>query len=372
MNQATAATTAPVARTPPRTAIANVMLAVLRDGRVGEWDLSSRVLRQAIAVLAMSFAESTVAAAAATVPTTRMTQREIFYRRKRHGDATDRAKHVRADADEDASFADEREVARAVEAALRLTGAATRSELGIRAAPKGLIRGPVEWRPAASQTWHTAWPTASVPAEHERASYRVVPAAATLDVARPRFILVVEKFTVFHRIVESSSFVTRFPCVVVTGRGFPDEATKTTVRDLSAQLGLDVVVLCDLNPHGLALMETYASTCMSTTRFHLAGLLVRDVFGPGLNLGIDVGGPGGLVPFTAADDAALASLLAKLADNESSFARVVRSELAELQSRRVKLDLDALHSCSPSFLADVWLPHAVARCFSTAVPAPPL
>lgn len=71
-----------------------------------------------------------------------------------------------------------------------------------------------------------------------------------------RAVIVVEKDGIYNRLSEDRLFDT-FPCVLVTGKGYPDLATRALVRRLHDELGLPVFGLCDWNPFGLALLLTY-------------------------------------------------------------------------------------------------------------------
>ena len=73
---------------------------------------------------------------------------------------------------------------------------------------------------------------------------------------RARCVLVVEKDSVFRRLVDDR-FAGALPCVLVTACGFPDLATRALVRKVTAALGLRAFALTDYNPHGLALMLAY-------------------------------------------------------------------------------------------------------------------
>lgn len=44
---------------------------------------------------------------------------------------------------------------------------------------------------------------------------------------------------------------------MITGRGFPDLATRALTHYLSVTLHLPVVGICDWNPYGMALLMTY-------------------------------------------------------------------------------------------------------------------
>lgn len=74
--------------------------------------------------------------------------------------------------------------------------------------------------------------------------------------SRARFIVVVEKDTVFTRLVDDG-FIHALPCLLITARGFPDLATRALVQNAVESLRLPGVVLTDYNPHGMALMLSY-------------------------------------------------------------------------------------------------------------------
>lgn len=69
-------------------------------------------------------------------------------------------------------------------------------------------------------------------------------------------VLVVEKDSVFRRLVDDG-FVDRLPCVLITGCGFPDLATRCLVARVVDALNIRCHCLTDYNPHGLALMLAY-------------------------------------------------------------------------------------------------------------------
>lgn len=71
-----------------------------------------------------------------------------------------------------------------------------------------------------------------------------------------KVILVVEKEGVYNRLSEERIF-DRFPCILVTGKGFPDLATRALVNTLHRELELPVVGLCDCNPYGVSVLSLY-------------------------------------------------------------------------------------------------------------------
>ncbi|KAF0705836.1 hypothetical protein AaE_014361 [Aphanomyces astaci] len=77
-----------------------------------------------------------------------------------------------------------------------------------------------------------------------------------------RFILVIEKdgimsaYSIFNRLSEDL-FFDAMPCILVTGKGFPDLATRCFVKKLSDFLQVPVLGLCDCNSFGLSILLTY-------------------------------------------------------------------------------------------------------------------
>lgn len=69
-------------------------------------------------------------------------------------------------------------------------------------------------------------------------------------------ILVIEKEGVFNRLSEERLY-DRFPCIMVTGKGFPDLCTRALVKTLHDELDLPVVGLCDMNPYGISVLSVY-------------------------------------------------------------------------------------------------------------------
>ena len=71
-----------------------------------------------------------------------------------------------------------------------------------------------------------------------------------------KVILVVEHEGVYQRLSEDRIF-DRHPCILVTGRGFPDVATRALVHALHRELRIPVVGIADCDPYGISLISTY-------------------------------------------------------------------------------------------------------------------
>ena len=101
------------------------------------------------------------------------------------------------------------------------------------------------------------------------------------------FVLVVEKDAVFQRLLEEGVMTGSLPpCVMVTGKGVPDLATRQLVHLLATQCGLPVLLLTDCDPYGIeiALCYKFGSLAMAWAPERLAvpsslwiGLLPSDI-----------------------------------------------------------------------------------------------
>ena len=71
-----------------------------------------------------------------------------------------------------------------------------------------------------------------------------------------RCVVVVEKDGIFRRLVEDR-FFERYPCVLVTGMGVPDIATRALVHKLRGSLDVPVYGLVDWNSWGVGVLLCY-------------------------------------------------------------------------------------------------------------------
>jgi meiotic recombination protein SPO11 len=71
-----------------------------------------------------------------------------------------------------------------------------------------------------------------------------------------KVILVIEKEGVYNRLSEERIF-DRYPCILVTGKGNPDLATRALVSTLHRELRLPVAGICDCNPFGISVLALY-------------------------------------------------------------------------------------------------------------------
>ncbi|KAH7443626.1 hypothetical protein KP509_02G042600 [Ceratopteris richardii] len=70
------------------------------------------------------------------------------------------------------------------------------------------------------------------------------------------YILLVEKETVFQRLA-NDGYCRKNRCIVLSGKGYPDIATRSFLRLLKEKLNLPVFALVDGDPYGLDILLTY-------------------------------------------------------------------------------------------------------------------
>ena len=70
------------------------------------------------------------------------------------------------------------------------------------------------------------------------------------------FILLIEKDAAFMRLAEDR-FYNRYPCIMITGKGQPDVATRMFLRLLTSTLKIPVIGLVDSDPYGLKILSVY-------------------------------------------------------------------------------------------------------------------
>ncbi|KAK3227895.1 hypothetical protein Dsin_007757 [Dipteronia sinensis] len=72
-----------------------------------------------------------------------------------------------------------------------------------------------------------------------------------------RYIIVVEKHAIFHRLVEDRVF-NQIPSILITAKGYPDIATRFLLHRMSRTFpDLPIFALVDWNPAGLAILCTF-------------------------------------------------------------------------------------------------------------------
>jgi meiotic recombination protein SPO11 len=228
-----------------------------------------------------------------------------------------------------------------------------RHQLGVLAAARGRVAGLLSTRTADGGVVDL-----SLTGTAAAISGDCVSAPPVVSNRGAEYILVVEKDAIFARLVEDRVWEA-VPCVLVTGCGMPDMATRAFVHHLHAKLRLPVLVLCDANPYGLGILLCYANGSKADGRRFAVpvgwlGLCRADIEFYDLPLEA-------AQALSLADERKAASLLADpyVAAGETPLAAAIAEEARGFLESREKMELEGLLGRGLDFLARVYLPDKV-------------
>lgn len=84
------------------------------------------------------------------------------------------------------------------------------------------------------------------------------PSAITSLESTADYVLIVEKDTVFQRLVNDDIFGRiNKKIVLITAKGYPDVNTRTLLKRMSRDLAIPMYIIVDADPHGIEIMCTY-------------------------------------------------------------------------------------------------------------------
>jgi len=154
-------------------------------------------------------------------------------------------------------FRSQRECDAAIWNAVELLGV-ERHDLGLLASPRGWFCGDVQlWDENGDLILdgRKLMSTQGSPISTEWLSLKKTK-AYTVSTESAACVFVIEKEGIYQRLSEDK-FFEDYPCILVTGKGFPDLATRAMVHHLHNELGLPVRGLADCNPFGVMVLQTY-------------------------------------------------------------------------------------------------------------------
>ncbi|KAJ8905108.1 hypothetical protein NDN08_001618 [Rhodosorus marinus] len=167
---------------------------------------------------------------------------------------------------------------------------------------------------------------------------------------------VIEKFGIFHRLVEDS-FTSRVPSILICGGGYPSLSTRAMTNRIAMHFRVPVVGLADFNPHGYEILEVYrrgsansvhASGCCSGIDLCWLGLRRSHIDALALD-------PALAIPLSPRDR----KMLDRLLREQFEFAPEHIPELTRM--REGKFEIQALFSMGYLFLSHSYLPTCLLR-----------
>lgn len=139
----------------------------------------------------------------------------------------------------------------------------TRTSLHVVASDKGLVVGRLQFKEAGDEIDCTRLGLTGK---------NIAPHVDRITDIRSdaKFVLLVEKEAAYMRLAEDR-FYNTFPCILMTGKGQPDVATRVFLNRITSQLKIPVFALVDADPYGLKILSVYmqGSKNMSYDSHHL-------------------------------------------------------------------------------------------------------
>lgn len=171
-----------------------------------------------------------------------------------------------------------------------------------------------------------------------------------------KFILIVEKDATFQKLLDDGICAKLSPCIIITGKGFPDVNTRMLVRKLWDTFHLPTFALVDADPHGMEIMCVYkfGSKSLSFESHNLTvpatkwiGVLPSDI--ERLHIPKEV-----LIPLKKTDLSKAKELSTRpYFKSQAGW----QNELQQMLSMGFKAEIQCLSAVSPMFLTDVYLPN---------------
>lgn len=242
---------------------------------------------------------------------------------------------------------------------LAAVAARPRAHLGVFAAERGAVDGDISIHIRGAP--HPVRFAFGEP----RSITRGVERAGRIDIGRDvAAVLVVEKDTAFRRLA-AEGFPRRARCVLVTGRGMPDNATRHLLGMIAAtRPDLPMYALVDGDPWGCGIFAAYrfGTRAAAAEGFGLPALRHIGVSVAGLHYAGHLGLPGVAEPLSERDVARARSLLARPETrHEPALVRELRSMLA----LGAKVEIEAVGRMP------VPQPYTAYVCAATGLAVPP-
>lgn len=168
------------------------------------------------------------------------------------------------------------------------------------------------------------------------------------------FVLLVEKDAAFMSLSEAKIYE-RYPCILITGVGQPDIATRMMLRKIVYETGIPVFAIMDADPYGLEILRSYTfgskalgyeTPWLVTENMYWLGLRPEDM--ENYKIPKDV-----YIPLTDADRKKGKELLEeKWLQNKPKWADELRSMLRS----GVKAEIQALAAKGFEYMSEKYLP----------------
>ena len=153
-------------------------------------------------------------------------------------------------------------------------------------------------------------------------------------------IVIVEKETVFQRLRELG-IMNKVHCILITAKGYPDEATRAFVSHLSESYSsLPLYAIVDCNPDGLQILSTYKFGSSSATKHRSDPLAVSQISWLGIHPTEAYNSQLYTAPnFTKHDMKVMKSVMKRFGEN-SCVSEEWKSEVLKMSAVQHKIDIE--------------------------------
>ena len=127
----------------------------------------------------------------------------------------------------------------------------TRTSLGVIASNKGVVVGRIQFRESGDHIDCTKMGVGGKAIAPNIEDITDISSDA-------EFIILVEKEAAYMRLAEDRIY-NKYPCVIITGKGQPDVATRLFLRKITDYLKIPILALVDSDPYGLKILSVYSS-----------------------------------------------------------------------------------------------------------------
>ncbi|KAK3803868.1 hypothetical protein RRG08_029460 [Elysia crispata] len=226
-----------------------------------------------------------------------------------------------------------------------------RWDLHILATSKGLVGGSVKFTDDEGTCFDCSYSTVGlqIPA-HYKDMQNICTSA--------NFVLVVEKDATFQKLMGEQFCQKMGPCILITGKGFPDNGTRLLLRLLWINYYLPIFVLVDADPHGIEIMavykfgsmsQAYESQHLATPSIRWLGILPEDIY----KLHIP---KSTLSPLTPKDVQKCKALKVRPYCKDDI---AIKAQIDLLLEHEVKAEIQCLDAISSTYLCDVYLSNKI-------------
>eukprot|EP00457_Paulinella_chromatophora_P005515 gb/GEZN01005532.1/.p1 GENE.gb/GEZN01005532.1/~~gb/GEZN01005532.1/.p1 ORF type:complete len:352 (-),score=44.59 gb/GEZN01005532.1/:588-1643(-) len=164
-----------------------------------------------------------------------------------------------------------------------------------------------------------------------------------------KFVLVVEKETIFRKICADSAFRSEKPCLLVTGKGYPCLATRHFLKNFLAEAKVPCFILVDADVYGL---EIYCDYKYGTVKRSVEDVALPAIVPIGLSIS-EARICGQEIIMESRDKSRLQSLSYRPYAASDMY---LKQQIAELERRGTKAEVECLWKLSPDYLTKVYLP----------------